>query len=194
MNHEPPRVAYADESFHEADSGGFYVLAAAVFDGDPDNARETIRTIHGSHRTYKSHWTKMDAHRRKLVAAEVADLCGVYLVAMGAPCPRGRQERARAKCLHALVPELHGYGVEVLCCEARTPALDQRDVRTVIDARFALVKGSRFEVRHVLGHQEPLLWVADVVAGAVRARLHGAEEYYEIIKASVYEIEVATGC
>lgn len=56
----------------------------------------------------------------------------------GPRVPPRRQERARSHCLEHLVPELHGYGVRALVMEARTPALNKRDVHIVITACCAL--------------------------------------------------------
>lgn len=64
------RVAYTDESFHEAERGGFYVLAAAVFDPvERDEAREVLRRLRGKRRTGKLHWQEMDARQRSNSAA-----------------------------------------------------------------------------------------------------------------------------
>ncbi|WP_017559856.1 hypothetical protein [Nocardiopsis baichengensis] len=191
----PPLTAYADESFHEAPVGGFYVVAAAVLDpGGLEAAREAMLAVRGGRRVRKTHWTEMDARQRKAAAGEVADLGGLHLVTVGTPVGRARQERARAKCLNILVGELHGYGVRRLCCESRGAALDERDVKTVIAARRTLPENGRLVVEHLDGGEEPLLWAADVVAGAVRARRQGQAEYHRILEHVVYEIAVDTGC
>lgn len=71
----------------------------------------------------------MDRGEQKNAAQRLAQVEGL---------PQRRQERARSACLKALVPELHGFGIEELLIEARAPVLNQRDVSTVLGARLAL--------------------------------------------------------
>lgn len=191
----PSLVAYADESFLEHDHRGYYVVANAIVDPcHVDQARQAMDALRGGRRIGKTHWTEMDASERKRAAVTVAALKGIHIVAVGTPVPPRRQERARARCLEHLVPELSGCGVETLIMEARTPALNKRDVQTVIGARYALPKGTRFAIEHTKGAQEPLLWVADVLAGAVRAGREGNDTYRSILTERIYEIDVDTGC
>lgn len=189
------RAAYGDESFLEAAASGYYVLASATFaPGAIEQAREAMLAIRGNRRTDKLHWTEMDARQQKNAAREVADLHGFHVVVVGSPVSERRQDRARAHCLTRLVTELHGFGVEDLYLEARTPTQDRRDVATVIAARYALPKGTRFVLEHLRGGQEPLLWTADIVAGAVRAHRHGNGAYRDILGDCLYDIEIPTDC
>lgn len=191
----PPLTAYADESFLEHDLPGYYVVANAIVDRDQwEEARQTMNALRGGRRVGKTHWTEMDTLQRKQASDAVAAIEGLHIIAVGTPVPPRRQERARARCLERLVSELHGYGVENLIMEARAPALNKRDVRTVIGARYALPTGTRFTIEHVKGAEEPLLWVVDVLAGAVRAGHEGNEIYQSILAERIYEIDVDTGC
>lgn len=166
----PPRVAFADESFREDPTEGCYVLATAVLEQKSlQPARELMQRLLGSRRTSKLHWHEMDRLQQKDAAYSVAGIEGFHVVAVGVPVPRRRQERARAACLAALVSELHGRGVEHLLIEARAAKLNRRDITTVQGARFTLPQGSNFRVDHLPGSAEPLLWIADIVAGTVRA-------------------------
>lgn len=70
-------VAYVDESFFEHPTAGFYVLAAAVFDGESDDARQVMRGLRGGQRTDKLHWNEMDARQQRTAAQKVAELPGV---------------------------------------------------------------------------------------------------------------------
>ena len=193
MFNNAARVAYTDESFHEADHGGFYVLAAAVFDETThDTVRTAMQALRGKRRTPKLHWNEMDTRQQASAAATVAALDGFHIVTVGTPVPRTRQERARAMCLTRLVAELHSYSVTDLVIEARTTQLDARDITTVRGARFTLPKGSRFHVVHVAGNQEPLLWSADIVAGAVRAHHQGDGTHRRKLEHCLYEVELDT--
>jgi hypothetical protein len=190
------RRAFADESFRESDAGGFYVVAAAVFEpGGHEVAREVMQELYGrGRRGGKLHWNQMEQAEQRAVVKTVAGLDALHVVAVGGPVPPRRQERARAMCLHRLVVELHGYDVEHLLMEGRTERLNTQDVRTVQGARFTLAKGTRFVIEHMPGPQEPLLWAADVVAGAVRQHREGDPECRAVLEQCLYEVEVATGC
>jgi hypothetical protein len=153
-----------------------------------------MRRLLGSRRTNKLHWHEMDRLQQKDAAYSVAGIVGFHVVTVGAPVPRRRQERARAAYLAALVSELHGRGVEHLLIEARAAKLNRRDVTTVQDARFALPQGSNFRVDHLAGSAEPLLWIADIVAGAVRSSHQGGPASLELLGERVYILEVPTGC
>ena len=172
--------AYADESFHEAPSGGFYVLQ--------------LRAKQGGRRVDKLHWYEMNRQRRLDAVTRVVDLADFHVVAIGTPVPHRRQEQARAACLCRLVHELHGCEVQTLYMESRSRLLNLRDVRTVTWTRGLLPRGSDFHVRHVLGGTEPLLWVADIVAGAVRAHQEGEPTFRRLLDDHLYEIAVDTNC
>ena len=91
------RQAFIDESFHEAPTGGFYVLAAAMFDPTSyELVRRAIREIRGMRNTSKLHWNEMDAQQRRNAVKTVAGIDGFHVVTIGTPVPRRRQERARA--------------------------------------------------------------------------------------------------
>lgn len=189
------RQAFADESFYEAVTGGFYVLAAAMFEaGTHQAAREAMHQLRGTRRTRKLHWNEMNLQQRRNATKTVADLDGFHIVTIGSPVPAKRQERARAACLTQLVYELHGYEVTELFMEARTPALNQRDIATVRGARFALPRGAVFHLDHVPGKHEALFWAADIVAGAVRAHREGTEGFRQLLEGCVYEVNVHTNC
>lgn len=136
----------------------------------------------------------MNQAQQQDAAKTVAALEGFHVVAVGSPLPLKRQERTRATCLKTLVLELSSLGVAGLLMEARTPDLNQRDVQTVRGARFGLPRGTPFHVEHAAGADEPLLWAADIVAGAVRTYREGDRACRDALEACVYEVEVPTSC
>lgn len=187
--------AYLDESFREQQTDGIYILAAAIFEpAAQDHLRELMLWLRGTRRTSKLHWREMDPIQRKQAVEELAAVAGFYVAAVGSPVSPRRQERARAACLTAMVPELHDLGVEQLLAEARAPELNRRDRETVQGARFALVRDVQFRVDHVPGAAEPLLWCADILAGALLASYGGQRTFREILFEQGYEISVSTGC
>uniref|UniRef100_UPI003F498BEB hypothetical protein n=1 Tax=Amycolatopsis sp. CA-082387 TaxID=3239918 RepID=UPI003F498BEB len=185
--------AFADESFHEDDVDGFYVLAAAVLPVDRhDELRELMLQVRGRRRDSKLHWYPMDHQEKRDVAKQIADLDELHVVTVGTPVRPRRQERGRALCLKRLVTELHDAGVSMLIAEARQADLNARDLATVKATRFMLPKGTQFRIEHRFGADEPLLWISDVVAGAVRARINGTPDFFEQLAGCVYEVQVDT--
>lgn len=121
MSHD----AWADESFAESDREGVYVVSAAVFGGELDDARSAMLALRGR-RFGKLHWSQMESDERRKAADVVAGLGGLHIVK---------------------------------------------------------------------GETEPLLWVADIVAGACRAHRLGVERYgREVLGEVVYDIEIESGC
>jgi hypothetical protein len=189
--------AFIDESFLECDSGtGYYLVAAAVVDDlqVQKAARDVMVGLLDRRTRGKLHWNEMDRARQLRAAAAVADIDSYHVVTVGTPVPRRRQDRARARCLERLVVELSGMGVTAVVAESRTPTLDSRDLTTVIGARYNLPKGSPFHFAHEAGRAEPLLWIADVVAGAVRLSREGDQRARKLLAEKVLEVSVDTGC
>ncbi|MFD5243294.1 hypothetical protein ACFWIW_02060 [Amycolatopsis sp. NPDC058340] len=188
-----PPQAFADESFHEAASGGFYVLAAAVLPSARHaELREVMLDVRGDRRSSKLHWYPMD-HQEKLdVVKRVADFDELHVVTVGTPVRPKRQERSRALCLQRLVVELYGLGVDTLVAEARQADLNNRDIDSIRHARLHLPRGTEFRIEHRFGKDEPLLWISDVVAGAVRARLTGNDSFFQPLSGCVHEVRVDT--
>ncbi|XVS63602.1 hypothetical protein ACQPYE_35930 [Actinosynnema sp. CA-299493] len=171
------------------------MLASAVFEPAQHlEAREVLLGLRGDRGTAKLHWNEMDKRQKRAAARRLADVEGLHLVAVGAPLPVRRQERARAACLRRLVHELHSCGVGELLIESRTNALDRRDVDTVRGARYELPKGTRFRVEHQAGAAEPLFWAADIIAGAVRSQLMGDSTYQDVLAERLYDVTVTTDC
>ncbi|OEJ36381.1 hypothetical protein BGK72_39070 [Streptomyces agglomeratus] len=190
------KPAWLDESFHENSESGFYILAATIIDPTvTDDVRAAIRALKGRRDTSKSHWTEMDHRQRRHAAQLVAVQSGLHVVAVGTPVPKRRQERARSKSLTALVVELHGFEVDQLYIESREAALNKDDISTVARARqTVLPKGTVFRADHVHGRAEPLLWISDIVAGAVHAQRKGDPQYTAMLGDALLDFEVPTDC
>lgn len=189
-----PSWAWVDESFIEENTGGLYVVAAAVIEpgAAAAAARVAMTELRGQLQgTGKLHWSQLRDRERLDAARVVAGLGGLHVVVVGSPVALRRQERARAKCLAQLAWELHSYDVERLVAERRTNVLDARDIVTVSRVRQqVLPKGSELRITHERGAVEPLLWIADVVAGAVRMSRLGNPGPRDELADCVYEVDV----
>jgi hypothetical protein len=121
------------------------------------------------------HWhSERNAARAEMVE-HVASLSGTeIIVAVCRPVASHRHERARAVCLVTLLDAVQALDPPVSCIvlERRTEMLDKRDAARI----EGLVAGRRLtkELTYSFASKaEPLLWLADAVAGAVSAELRG---------------------
>lgn len=186
------RFAYVDESMRQTpDNDGAYLLAAVVCDAVVrDPVREMLRSLRYQ-REPRLHWRTEEAPRKTKIAEEIGALALPSTVVIGTPLANSKQERARGKCMEALLPHLEGEGVSQVFLEARTPTLVTRDMRMVDACRSKglITPGIRVDIAQP--SEEPLLWLPDAVAGAVGAARDGQPEYLALI-GEVTIIEVGT--
>ena len=88
----------------------------------------------------------------------LADIPSMTTVVIGVPMNPHKQERARRKCLEAMIEILVEDGVNKLVLESRGSALDLRDIRPVGSVK-SRVRGISLTVCHAKGTDEPRLWV-----------------------------------
>jgi hypothetical protein len=163
--------AYVDES-HYAGPPSFYLLAAVLVDEESiDRAREAMRGLRvGNGRV---HWHRESPRRRRWLSVSVAELGLPTIVVIGTPVDLRKQERARRQCLEQLLWHLAEEGVSRCCLESRGRERDGSDRLAFAAFRGTGVLGRGLHVQHGLPGPEPLLWVADVVAGAATEAEHG---------------------
>lgn len=77
----------------------------------------------------------------------------------------GKQERARRKCLEALLFTLEDWGCGQLILEAREERDNKRDIALLLAMRAKHQIGDII-IRHQLGSVNPLLWLPDQIVGA----------------------------
>lgn len=145
-----PCTAVVDESFRRGSDGKGYFLMAGVLVPDEFHATITKRL-----RAYvapgQRRWHFRDERRssRRKFLAVVAQLHELEVVAVAFCCPTPSQrksEQARVRCIWNLVAEL-----------------GDRKVRTARDC----VAPADLVYRHGRPKEEPLLWLADAIVGAV---------------------------
>jgi hypothetical protein len=184
--------AFVDESMRiPPDDQGAYLLAAVVCDSAAcDPVRETLRSLR-YRRQPRLHWHAEEDPRKTKIAESIGALALPATVVVGMPLAKSKQERARAKCMEALLPELEAHGVAQVWLEARTPSLISRDMRLVDALRSQRLITPAIRVDTALPSEEPMLWLPDAVAGAVSAARRGQPEYLALIGA-VQQIEIST--
>jgi hypothetical protein len=174
--------AYADESarFTSAGSRGCYVIAAVVVaDGDAQKFRDVMAPL--AHRPKGFHWAEADKAQRHEAVEAILSVPSLHVVSVAAPLDNARQERARRLCLERLLFELESAGVDHVYLERRTEILNQKD-RDVVDGFRARRVIAHIRIDHAPPANEPLLWVPDVVAGAIGLDAVGrGSEYWQML-------------
>lgn len=159
------KTAYGDESVRMAGAPPFYMMGVALI---PDSAQidpELFKRImpKGSR---KLHWRDMNEGLQRRSLRLLSGVERADLVVIASPLAGRKQERARRKCLEALLPSLEGRGINRLVLESRKPTADKLDIDYVKYAKGSKVIRS-IEVVHESGEDEPRLWIADQVLGAM---------------------------
>jgi len=169
--------AFIDESSRETPGGLCYVIAAAVTIDNHPLVRATMERLCGSNRPFL-HWHTEDTRRRHQIVEQLTAAVDVHaFVAACHPVGAKRQERARARLLTTLAADLAHEGVDHMVIEARQEPQNQKDRSTLLAAKQAGIAAA-MTYSHVGKRMEPLLWVADVIAGAVSLHLTGDDSSY----------------
>jgi hypothetical protein len=184
--------AFVDESMRlTPDDQGTYLLAAVTCEpAECDPVRDMLRSLR-YRRQPRLHWHAEEDPRRTKIAESIGALALPATVVTGMPLAKSKQERARAKCMEALLTELEAQGVTQVWLEARTPSLIRRDMRLVDALRSQGRITPSIRVDTALPRDEPMLWLPDAVAGAVRADREGQPEYLALI-GPLQHIEIGT--
>lgn len=177
--------AWGDESYRTAGvERPSYLLGAAVADASRcEDMRAGLQRL--PRRGPKLHWRNQDRRARDASIATIADFDAYHVVVIAAPVDSRRQERARALCLERLAWQLDGQGVQLLTLEARPLQLMQRDLRTVdaLRGKRALPEGLRID--HAQPSEEPMVWIADQVLGALGEKISGGRsDWFDAVSSS----------
>lgn len=176
MTDVPTLHAWVDESTRRRASGtSIYVLAAVVCGIEQaDEARRAVRALRLPGLRFL-HWHEEDRDRRLQIATVISGLDTLHTVVVGAPVDAARPERARSLCLVRLTTELASFGVKHTLFEGRTALQNRRDVATIAELRSRRAISDTFSVDFAGKSDDPMLWIADIVAGAVGASLTGTD-------------------
>lgn len=164
-------TAFVDESRKEFASRAVYILGAVIISHETELARArqamSLLLIPGEP---KVHWYRaVDAYRRDIMTT-LAGLDAMFLTVWHEILEGEADERCRRTCLALLSFELQQLGVSSVVLESRQPRLDRRDL-DIFRSGPRVVGAPRPRATHVLGHDEPALWIADALCGAEGDRL-----------------------
>lgn len=179
----PVRHAWVDESLVQRPGLRCYVLASVTADiPHADDLRAAIRALRTGNEP-KLHWRSESHRRRMMLATAVGQLDVAALVVVGTSMRQ--PERARRKCTEVLLPQLQQAGTQRVWREARTPTqdkLDREHVAAMVGRGFI---PATFRVQAGYPSQEPMLWLPDIVAGAVNAAQQGHTDYLDAMGTTV---------
>lgn len=157
-----------------------YMLGAALADeATAARARDAMLGIHK--KGPKLHWRDLEPRAKMLSVEAVASLSLDHIVVVASPLDPRKQERARAKCIERLCWEVEDLGGTSVTFEARTQSLNQRDRLLIpkLRGKGALPVGLR--VDWMRGSEDPMLWIADQVLGAIGDAEAGEPRYFKTI-------------
>lgn len=182
-------AAYVDESVPDSrlDPGSYVLACALVDDGAGEVVRAGLRALLLPGQR-KLHWHGEDRARRRQLVDFVADVPAAHLIVLRAGGTE-HSERRRKLCLGLLLPELQSRGVGVVALEARENKQNQSDLRLLSGLRASRRLGPGLRMHHPRGPAEPLLWLPDILAGALSTARQGQGEYFERLEDAVTVLE-----
>ncbi len=184
-------LAFVDESMCRVDETTMcYFMAAAVIpEEDCEEVRAALRGLLLG-KGDRIHWRHEHQHRKELIAKTILTAQVESLVVVGAMMNPRKQERARQLVLKRLLFELDQRQVAHAILESRHAERDRHDMRSIGGFRDAKAVSRRLSVSHGEPVQEPMLWVADAVAGAAGDHRRGTPRCYEALGALVEQIDI----
>ena len=156
-------VAYGDESIQRECTPQRYLLGATVYASESDPTFLLRKAKPSGAR--KLHWYDLDARRQAVSLAVVSQIAQQTTVVVAMPLEGVKLERARRKALEALVRALIDMGIGKLVLESRNAVHDKRDRELLVSMRRKS-EAAEFDLEHIPGDSEPLLWVPDQILGA----------------------------
>ncbi|OBA66268.1 hypothetical protein A5780_14500 [Nocardia sp. 852002-20019_SCH5090214] len=171
-------TAWGDESGSQPERDpGTYLLAAALVEADDvEVVRKTMDGLRLPGEK-KVHWQQSSDERRELLVRTVAELPSVSVVVVHHE-QDANDRRHRRKCLEYLLPQLAEMPCSHITFESRKD-LDRSDQDILGKFRARKVIGAGLRIHHSVGRTEPVLWVADVVCGAVVQQRVGNPHYLD---------------
>ena len=160
-----------------------YLIAAAVVPADRcDDVREALRPLLLPGQI-KLHWSDESEQRRRRIVDGLLQLEHMSVVITHLSERRKKNERFRRLCLGELYNEMVAMDVHDLLLESRSAQQDMSDVAHVVALQGAGLD-KRLRISHKRGGDEPLLWIADAVLGAINARESGDSSHFEALSST----------
>ncbi len=176
--------AFVDESGSNAklDPNAYLLGSAIILADNLDEARTAIQSLRLPGQR-KLHWRDENDRRQIKITRTLITLPLEAVLVAHVDADR-RPEARRHRTISALLPELHGRGVDHVDFESRGDKDDARDRKLLEKMRRSRrfgVGGKKLHMSHTAGHAEPCLWIADAICGAVVAHRTGDSRFVEIL-------------
>ncbi len=171
---------YVDESYSHprVNSSGHYVLSAVLIETNYEDFVRTEMLKLKLSSEFKVHWRKSSPKRKHILIGSLDDMPITHITIARQAALLERTERQRRKTLGRLLFETNDSGSEKVVLESRGAGDDRKDIEFMSALRLTSKSFVDTEIIHVRGRIEPLLWVADIVCGAVFAHLNGQSEFW----------------
>lgn len=141
-------------------------------------------------RQLRLHWYDERRNQRDKIIRAIGKLDIDAVVVHGSHPDLERQERARRLCMRCLLYRLDQLEVSTVALESRGAVLDRRDLALTKALRGSNVIPRRLHVITADPASEPMLWVADAIAGAVGASLRGQTGWLHGVEHLVERIDL----
>ncbi len=183
------RRAFVDES--QVAATAHYLLAAVIVTEANTEALGAATAAVRRRSRSPFHWYHELGVSRTAMIGHIAASTDLQVVVISRPVAPGRHERARARCMEPLLAQLQSLDplVHHVVFESRTQVLDKRDAARIegmrSSLRFLPVLRFSFETK-----EQPLLWLADAVAGAESAHIQGDSRYVDLLEERLIRVQV----
>lgn len=174
--------AFLDESSaNRGDGRQEYLVCAAIIDeGACEAARENLRSLLLPGQV-KFHWTDERSPRQRKIVACIVELGPMSVVVAHLDARQKKVERYRRKCLETLYLELIAMKVFDLTLESRSAGQDRGDLAHLVALRTRGLDPT-LRIEHMRGGDEPLLWIADAVLGAINSDFLGDGSHLDALR------------
>lgn len=162
-----------DETTPQMGAGVYYVLTTAVI-MDPADLATHITGLFGDTpgRIRPFHWVREGvAVKQRMISIIINS--GVVAISRYQSVSRRKQSQARTRLIKAIADDLAHEQIVHLMIESGDRSTDARDKAALLD-HFRDRGGVPFSFEW-RSKQEPLLWVADAINGAIHAELTGGD-------------------
>lgn len=180
-------TAYIDESFRDGAFGRRYLLAATIpFRADVTDYRRAMAELLPEGQK-KVRWYNSVDPLKKSVMSTIAAFDVMHCVVTRQMTANEEPEQARKKCLTMLAYEISTFDVADAIFEARSPKLDNDDIKMLNYLRTSKTIPHAFTGTHRPGRDEPMLWIPDAICGAVAESWSGVG-YLAAVEQQVHQI------
>ncbi|GAA4795715.1 hypothetical protein [Corynebacterium canis] len=185
MSSDPQLVAYGDESsvLRSPESQEYLICATILERAQFEQLRNQLLPLLLPGQI-KLHRTDESAPRRRSIVKTISEIESIQVIVTNSSEKSKKTERYRRKCLERLYYELVELKVYHLTLESRQEAQNRKDIKHLAALQSSGVyRGLR--ISHARGGDDPLLWIPDVVLGALNATKQGNPEYWDLLKGNV---------